>query len=227
MTGRSSPRAARRSGIARAPASTARSARPPLSGALIGKGNHRHFMEKEMWEQPGGARGHAPGLCQSVEPHGFAAADALRLEDAAEAHHRGLRHRLLRRHGRQILVRAGGAASGRDRYRVGVPLSRRAAARGRGGPLRLAVGGNHRHARGARLCALLQAAHSLGRECARERDGAEVRLDLAHPRRSGDLRRLYQGHHGPADGACLPGDRRRRARETPSPRRKRSGSWAR
>src|SRR5918998_6386066 len=23
-----------------------------LSGALIGKGNHRHFMEKEMWEQP-------------------------------------------------------------------------------------------------------------------------------------------------------------------------------
>jgi glucosamine--fructose-6-phosphate aminotransferase (isomerizing) len=24
-----------------------------LSGALIGKGNHRHFMEKEMWEQPG------------------------------------------------------------------------------------------------------------------------------------------------------------------------------
>ncbi|HEX6102292.1 MAG TPA: glutamine--fructose-6-phosphate transaminase (isomerizing) [Alphaproteobacteria bacterium] len=24
-----------------------------LSGALIGKGNHRHFMEKEIWEQPG------------------------------------------------------------------------------------------------------------------------------------------------------------------------------
>jgi glutamine---fructose-6-phosphate transaminase (isomerizing) len=24
-----------------------------LSGALIGKGNYRHFMEKEMWEQPG------------------------------------------------------------------------------------------------------------------------------------------------------------------------------
>jgi glucosamine--fructose-6-phosphate aminotransferase (isomerizing) len=24
-----------------------------LSGAFIGKGNHRHFMEKEIWEQPG------------------------------------------------------------------------------------------------------------------------------------------------------------------------------
>src|SRR5262249_21676529 len=24
-----------------------------LSGALIGKGNYRHFMEKEIWEQPG------------------------------------------------------------------------------------------------------------------------------------------------------------------------------
>src|SRR5436190_9224172 len=27
--------------------------RTALSGALIGKGNYRHFMEKEIWEQPG------------------------------------------------------------------------------------------------------------------------------------------------------------------------------
>ena len=27
--------------------------RTAMSGALIGKGNYRHFMEKEIWEQPG------------------------------------------------------------------------------------------------------------------------------------------------------------------------------
>ena len=35
-----------------APRSNAESANPPPSGALIGKGNYRHFMQKEIFEQP-------------------------------------------------------------------------------------------------------------------------------------------------------------------------------
>ena len=57
-----------------------------------------------------------------------------------------LRHGLLRRAGRQILVRAVRAAAGRHRYRLRVPLPRAAAAAERAGDRHLAVGRDRRHA---------------------------------------------------------------------------------
>ena len=94
------------------------------SALLVDKGNHRHFMAKEIHEQPE-VIGHTLAAYVDLAtsrvdipalPFDFANLDpALAL---------GLRHRLLCLPRRQILVRALGQASGRCRYRLGVPLPR-------------------------------------------------------------------------------------------------------
>ena len=73
----------------------------------IDKGNHRHFMAKEIHEQPE-VVGHtlANYHRHGGRARGVADGAAVRFQDAQPHLDRRLRHRLLRRHGREILVRA-------------------------------------------------------------------------------------------------------------------------
>ena len=95
---------------------------------LIDKGNHRHFMAKEIHEQPE-VVGHtlANYLDMAAErvtlpfdlPFDFAKLDRIAIAACGTAYYAG--------HGGALLVREFRAIAGRGRYRLGVPLSRRAA----------------------------------------------------------------------------------------------------
>ena len=180
---------------------------------LVDKGNHRHFMAKEIYEQPevvGHTLAHYLDFAagRSALPADFG--DRLRRARPAVDHR--LRHRLLCRAGRQILVRALRPAAGRHRYRLRVPLPR-AAARRRGG-LSIVVS---QSGETADTLASLRYAKAQGQKIAavvnvRDIDHrARGRLRAADARRAGDRRRLDQGLHLPARGARL-ARRRGRAR---------------
>ena len=142
----------------------------------------------------------------------------------AQAHvDRRLRHRVLRRHGRALLVRALCAFAGRGRYRLRVPLPRRAARGRRACDLHFAVGRDRRHAGVAALCARAQAARSLHRQRADLDHRPRKRRRHADARRPGNRRRLDQGLHLPAGGAGGAGDRRRPRPRRARPRATRSG----
>ena len=94
---------------------------------LIDKGNYRHFMAKEIHEQPevvGHTLAHYLDMTNGrvVLPRQA----AVRLPHPAARLDRRLRHRLLRRPGCEILVRALRPPTGRDRRRVRVSLPQRA-----------------------------------------------------------------------------------------------------
>ena len=72
-------------------------------------------------------RRHAADLREPGRPSRHPARAAGRLRHPAEAGHGGVRHRVLRLHGRQVLVRAAGRPAGRPGYRLRVPLPRHAA----------------------------------------------------------------------------------------------------
>ena len=97
---------------------------------LVDKGNHRHFMAKEIHEQPE-VISHT--LAHYLDSRPTRSASRELPFDFAQAPARldlRLRHGLLRGSGRQVLVRALCAPAGRDRYRLRVSLSRSAAADG-------------------------------------------------------------------------------------------------
>jgi glucosamine--fructose-6-phosphate aminotransferase (isomerizing) len=95
---------------------------------VVDKGNHRHFMEKEIYEQPE-VISHALGHYVDFASNTVSAERRCdRFQVGDRSRHLGLRHRLSRRPRRQILVRALCAPAGRDRCRLGIPLSRNAAA---------------------------------------------------------------------------------------------------
>ena len=105
--------------------------RSPAGSLLAEKGNYRHFMAKEIHEQPE-VVGHT--LAHYIDMA------ALRLKPfawpvdpkaAQPRFDRRLRHRLYGRPRRQVLDRALRAAAGRDRRRLGIPLSRGAGRRRR------------------------------------------------------------------------------------------------
>ena len=190
---------------------------------LVDKGNHRHFMEKEIHEQPeviSHTLAHyldfANGTSKPLDlPFDFA-----KTRPAGDL---GLRHRLSRRADRQILVRALCAAAGRHRCRVRVPLPRDAAVEGQRGAVRLAVGRDGRHAGVAALLPQRRPADRRHRQCARIDHRARIRRDLADAGRPRDRRRLDQGLHLPACRArrrwrCV---RRRRAARSRATRKRR------
>ena len=89
-----------------------------ISGAMMGKGNHRHFMLKEIYEQPA-------VIGDTLQSYLDPATRSVRLpalpfdwNKVSRAHHDRLRHGVLRLHGRQVLVREAGAPAGRDRGRA-------------------------------------------------------------------------------------------------------------
>ncbi len=184
---------------------------------LIDKGNHRHFMAKEIHEQPE-VVGHtlANYIDMAAERVALPMTLPFDFNDAQSHFDRRLRHRLLRRHGGALLVRALRAIAGRGRYRLGIPLPRRAARAGQSRDLRLAIGRDRRHAGVAALCAGAQAARSFRRQRADLDHRARERRRDADAGRPGNRRRLDQGLHLPVGGAGGAGDRRR-----PRPRRAR------
>ena len=98
--------------------------RSPAGSLLAEKGNYRHFMAKEIHEQPevvGHTLAHYIDMAAlKLKPFAWPA-DPKRPRPRVD---RRLRHRLHGRARGQILDRALGAPSGRDRRRLGVPLSR-------------------------------------------------------------------------------------------------------
>ena len=98
-----------------------------LSGAADRQGQLPPFHDEGDRRAADGDRRHAAGLRQSAAAPDRAAEAAVRSRQAVAPHHRRLRHRLSRRLCREILARADRAPAGRDRRRLGVPLSRGAA----------------------------------------------------------------------------------------------------
>ena len=182
---------------------------------LIDKGNHRHFMAKEIHEQPE-VVGHTLANYLDMVAERVALPMALPFDFRAlkRAVDRRLRHRVLRRHDRAVLVRTLCAFVGRCRHRLRVSLPRRAARGRRACDLHFAVGRDRRHAGVAALCARAQAARSLHRQRADLDHRPRKRGRHADACRPGNRRRLDQGLHLPAGGAGGAGDRGR-----PRPRR--------
>ncbi len=137
------------------------------SAFMADKGKHRHFMAKEIAEQPE-VVGHT--LAEYVDfgeqaarlpnelKFDFANLDRLTITACGTAY-------LCRPH-RQILVRALCPAADGGRYRLRIPLPRGAAAEERGGHRHLAIGRDGRHAGGAALLQGARAADSGDRQCA-------------------------------------------------------------
>ena len=117
-----------------------------MSGALIGKGNHRHFMEKEIFEQ-------ASVLGDTLRSFADPATHRIGAAGAAVRPRRPCRG-LPRSPAAPLPMpawsastgsRAGGPAGGLG-HRQRVPLPRRAAGPGPGRAVRLPVGRDRRHA---------------------------------------------------------------------------------
>ena len=70
-----------------------------LTGAAIGKGNFRHFMEKELHEHPAVIGDTLHRMVNPDDARGGAAGAAVRFRHAAAHHHQRLRQRLLCRPG--------------------------------------------------------------------------------------------------------------------------------
>ena len=187
------------------------------SSLLVDHGNHRHFMAKEIHEQPevvGHTLAHyldfgaGRGGCRPTSTVDFA-------KPRPPVDHR-LRHRLLRRAGRQVLVRALRAAAGRHRYRLRVPLPR-AAADAEGAVASSSRSRARPPTRSPRSATPRAQGQKVGGD--RQRPGvddrARGRRRAADARRAGDRRRLDQGVHLPARGA---------RRRSPSPPAGRAGT---
>ena len=93
---------------------------------MVDKGNHRHFMEKEIHEQPeviSHTLAHyvdfVAGTTRALDlPFDFKTLDRLAISACGTAYLSGLVGK--------VLVRAAGPPAGRHRYRLGIPLSRNA-----------------------------------------------------------------------------------------------------
>ena len=181
------------------------------SALLVDKGNHRHFMAKEIYEQPETI---AHTLSHYVDMGGERVAlreklpfDFAKLEPADDLR---LWNGILRRADREVLVRALCAAAGRRRCGARVPLPRTAGRGGRRGALHLAVGRNRRHAGGAALLRRERPACGQPAQRAGVDDRPRKRSGVPDAVRTGDRRCFDQGTDGAAHGARVPRDRGRR-----------------
>ena len=168
------------------------------------KGGFKHFMLKEIFEQPRAVRDTTLGRVSLDTGKVFL--DEMDITEdefrkLKQGLHRSLRNQLARRPGRQIHDRAPGQAAGRGRLRQRVPLSRSADRRGRSDHPDHAVGRDRRHhRRHARVArqGLEDAGHLQRR---RLHDCARVQRHHLHPRRPGNRRRVDQGVHRAIDRA--------------------------
>ena len=154
------------------------------SSLLVDKGNHRHFMAKEIHEQPEVISHTLANYIDMAEA--TVTIPDLGVDPATPAarHDVGVRHRLLRGSRRQVLDRALRAPAGRDRRRLRDALPRAAAGQGRPVAVRLPVGRDRRHARRAAPRQGRSAAHRRRRQRAHLIDRARIRHRAADARRS-------------------------------------------
>ena len=180
--------------------------RSPAGSLLAEKGNYRHFMAKEIHEQPevvGHTLAHYIDMAAlKLKPFAWPA-DPKRLTRVSivgcgTAYMAGL--------DRQILDRAVGAAAGRDRRRLGIPLPRGARRRRRAHHRRVAIGRDGGHAGLAALREGQGIADGRRRQRARFEHRAADGRGRADARGPGDRRRLDQGLHLPARHAGRAGD---------------------
>ncbi len=142
--------------------------RSPAGSLLAEKGNYRHFMAKEIHEQPevvGHTLAHYIDMAAlKLKPFAWPADPKqlarVSIVGCGTAYMAGL--------DRQILDRAVGAAAGRDRRRLGIPLSRGAGRRRRADHRRVAIRRDGGHAGVAALC------EGEGREDGRRRQRARI-----------------------------------------------------
>ena len=158
---------------------------------MIEKGNYRHFMLKEIYEQPTVVAQTLRAYIRAVRRRTWrcrqmdfdlAAVKRVTIVACGTSFYAG--------HGRQILVRAVRARAGRHRCRQRVPLSRAGAGGGRAGAVHLAIGRDRRHAGGA---APLQGARG-------RRSRVVVNVPTITMAREADL--LLPTHAGPEIGVA-------------------------
>ena len=223
----SSPAPRSRSSTPPAGPSAARSSTSPLENVFAEKGPYKHFMAKEMHEQPTVLADALGALPRARTAPPSAVAGGHRLRRLRPARPRRLRHRALR------LPR--GAATGsrrspgcRSRSRS-PPSSATASRRSTRGTLGIFVSQSGETADTLAALRYVRAQGGRDRRGRQRRDlddRARERRGAADPRRPGDRRRLDQGLHLPARRPRRPRHRRRpparRAR-----RRPRRRGWSR
>ena len=178
---------------------------------LVDKGNHRHFMAKEIHEQPE-VVGHtlANTVDLSSNRHGEGPGSSLDFAQLCAPVHLGLRHGVLRRPRRQILVRALGAPARRRRYRL--EFRYRQADWTRRRALFISQSGETADTLATlRYCRGRASVSASIVNVRNPRSPANPTACCRRSRRSGDRRRLHQGLHLPAADARLPRHRRRQA----------------
>ena len=192
---------------------------------MIGKGEHRHFMHKEIYEQPQVIGDTLNTMFNPVEPDFFPARIALLLgRDRAGDHHR-LRH--------VLSMPAWWRNTGSNNWRAfrSRSISPRNSAIARppmpkgGLALFISQSGETADTLAAlRYCQEPGPAYRLAGQCAGIDHGARIRSGAADRRRAGNRRRLDQGLYHPVDRAGLsvagPGPRP----AAPSTMRSRRGS---
>ena len=190
---------------------------------MVDKGNHRHFMAKEIYEQPetiSHTLSHYVDM--GAEKVGAARDAAVRFRQAvagspsrpaAPPTYAGLVAKYWFERYARLPVDVDVASE--FRYRE-PPLET-----GRAEPVHLAVGRDRRHAGGAALLRRAGPARRLAAQFARIHHGPREPGGVPDPVRPRDRRRLHQGVHRPADGPRQPRDRRRRRPRRPRPRRRR------
>ena len=192
------------------------------SAFLVDKGNHRHFMAKEIHEQPevvGHTLAHYLDMGNErvslpmTLPFDFKKIQRVAISACGTAYYAGLVAKYWFERFARLPVEIDVASE--FRYRE-APL-RSGQSRG----VRVAIGRDRRHAGDAALCQRAKAARALDRQRADLDHRARERRGDADAGRARDRRRLDQGVHLPARGAALPCRRRR-----PHPRRPVGGGRA-
>ena len=187
-----------------APGRAARSTTCRVENVYAEKGPYKHFMAKEMHEQPHGDRRRARPLPRRPTATRVPLPAGIDFAGCRPAGARRLRHRALRLPRREVLVRGPRPPAGRDRGRLRVPLPRAAARPRHARHLRQPVGRDRRHARGAALRP-------------RRRAAASSRWSTSRPRRS-RARATWRCRSSPAPRSASPRPRPSPASSPCSPR---------
>ena len=187
-----------------------------LTGAAIGKGNFRHFMEKELHEHPAVI---GDTLHQMVSPGSRAVAlpDDLGIDfrKVSRITMSACGSAYLRRAGRPLVVRGDCPHPDRRRCRQRIPLPHAADVEEWPRPAGVAVGRNRRHLGRAALHARAAPTDPVDPERPGKHHGSRERRGSGNRRGAGNRRRQHQGVHRSALGAGLPraGGRSRNRRD--------------
>ena len=168
------------------------------------KGGYKHFMLKEIYEQPRAVRDTVVGRVEVETGRVFLDEMDISPKEFREfraGENRRLRHELARGAGRQVHDREAGADSGGGGLRQRVPLPRSHSGSGSADGGDHAIGRDGGHAGGAAR-GQAEGLEDAGHLQRARLDGDAGGLgDGVHARRTGDRRGLHQGLHHAACGA--------------------------